>query len=198
VRAKMVGASEAADYRWSSLNRFVHGGRPGSLIAETVLSEAGDLPDTTAGWRKYCKYLAWLAADESAQRERGFERMCQGWSVGTSDFKLAMQHELLKQSASRSEISVLGRAREDVKELREMLWEARLKEEAARLGLNLDRLPSKKSALEKVRLAAVLKANTSVSNGWLANRLHMGKPATVSQYVRRFILERRRNDVPCQ
>lgn len=94
----------------------------------------------------------------------------------------------LKQSASQAEVCLLGRDREDVKELRVMMWEKRLKEEATRLGVNLDHLPSKKSAPEKVRLAALLKANTSVSNGWLAKRLHMGEPATVSQYVRRFRL----------
>ena len=32
----------------------------------------------------------------------------------------------------------------------------------------------------------VMKAATSVSNRWLARRLHMGEPASVSQYVRRF------------
>jgi hypothetical protein len=31
---------------------------------------------------------------------------------------------------------------------------------------------------------------TSVSNGWLATRLDMGAPASVSQYVRRFRLAR--------
>ncbi len=31
-----------------------------------------------------------------------------------------------------------------------------------------------------------MKLATSVSNGWLVERLQMGLPATVSQYVRRF------------
>jgi len=39
-----------------------------------------------------------------------------------------------------------------------------------------------------VRLAAAMKAVSSVSNVWLAERLKMGRPATVSQYVRRFRL----------
>ena len=46
----------------------------------------------------------------------------------------------------------------------------------------------RKSAPEKVRLAALLKAGTAVSNGWLAERLRMGQPASVSQFVRRFRL----------
>jgi len=35
-----------------------------------------------------------------------------------------------------------------------------------------------------------MKARTSVSNAWLANRLAMGEPASVSQFVRRFKLEK--------
>jgi hypothetical protein len=40
-------------------------------------------------------------------------------------------------------------------------------------------LPTKKSAEAKVLLAAAMKAATSASNGWLAERLVMGKPASV-------------------
>ena len=48
--------------------------------------------------------------------------------------------------------------------------------------------PARKSAEPKVRLAAAMKAVSSVSNVWLAERLKMGRPASVSQYVRRFRL----------
>jgi hypothetical protein len=57
---------------------------------------------------------------------------------------------------------------------------------AKAFGVNLEKLPEQKSADEKVRIAAVMKAGTSVSNGWLAERLGMGVPGTVTQYVRRF------------
>lgn len=33
-----------------------------------------------------------------------------------------------------------------------------------------------------------MKTVTSVSNGWLATRLSMGRPGSVTQYVRRFRL----------
>ena len=52
--------------------------------------------------------------------------------------------------------------------------------------VSLESLPTKKSAAEKVQLAALMKTTTSVSNGWLAKRLEMGKPGSVTQYVRRF------------
>lgn len=49
-------------------------------------------------------------------------------------------------------------------------------------------MPAPKSAPQKVAIAALMKAATSVSNGWLAERLDMGPAASVSQYVRRFQL----------
>jgi hypothetical protein len=42
--------------------------------------------------------------------------------------------------------------------------------------------------LAAVRPAAVMKEVTGVSNGWLAERLQMGRPASVSQFVRRLRL----------
>ena len=51
------------------------------------------------------------------------------------------------------------------REARAVLWEERLKTSADALGVALDRLPERKSTPEKVRLAALMKAATSVSNG---------------------------------
>jgi len=49
-------------------------------------------------------------------------------------------------------------------------------EDLAKLGEKLDIKP--RSAAEKVRLAAAMKTLTSVSNGWLAERLRLGAPAS--------------------
>ena len=57
---------------------------------------------------------------------------------------------------------------------------------ATALRIDPAHLPARKGAPEKVRLAALMRATTCVSNGWLARKLQMGKPATVSQYLRRF------------
>lgn len=42
--------------------------RPGWLEASTILGEAGGLPDSAAGWRKYGAYLAFLAEDEPTKQ----------------------------------------------------------------------------------------------------------------------------------
>ena len=44
----------------------------------------------------------------------------------------------------------------------------------------------KKSSVEKVQLAALLKIAAGASNGWSAQHLAMGQPASISQFVRRF------------
>ena len=62
-------------------------------------------------------------------------------------------------------------------------------ERAAKAGaINLAKLGTAKSAPNKVLLAAVLKHTTDVSNRWLCEHLAMGKPASVSQFVRRFVI----------
>lgn len=61
-------------------------------------------------------------------------------------------------------------------------------EGAKALGIQVDRLGNRKSSPEKVQLTALLKAATSESNRWLAERLKTGQPASVSHFVRRFRL----------
>jgi len=72
---------------------------------------------------------------------------------------------------------------------RQEVWEERLTELAAAAGINLAQLGPRKSDPDKVLLAALMKATTGVANGWLHERLAMGTPASVSQFVRRFRLE---------
>jgi hypothetical protein len=80
----------------------------------------------------------------------------------------------------------LGADGEAAREARMELWEERLRELAAAFGISLDRLPPKKSATEKLMLAAALKRTTSVSIAWLARRLEMGAPDSVGSLLHRF------------
>jgi hypothetical protein len=53
-------------------------------------------------------------------------------------------------------------------------------------GINLASLPRKKSACDKLTLAAAMKDATSVSLDWLAQWLQMGATASVSSLLTRF------------
>ena len=186
VRAKVVAADRVGEFVRSSLAWFTRKDRPKWLVADTVLGESGGLADTAAGWRKYREYLGFLAEEDAKLREERFGRLSRGWMVGSTDFKRALQKDLAEQGAALEKAHLLGTG--PVTEWREQHWEEKLKEGARILKIDLDRLPVRKSAPRKVKLAALLKAGTAVSNGWLAERLAMGQPASVSQFVRRFRL----------
>ncbi len=186
VRAKAVPAGQLLEHRWSSLPLFVGKARPAWLVAETVLSESGGLRDTTAGWRRYLAYLGVLAEEDSKRRDEKFGRLSRGWAVGSADFRQKLQQELSAQANGANRFELLGADRTAQREARALWWEEQLQAAAAALRISLERLPPKKSALEKVKLAAIMKTATSVSNRWLAERLHMGVPGSVTQYVRRF------------
>jgi len=108
--------------------------------------------------------------------------------VGSPAFKADLKKELLEAGTGRERFELLGVDREAHQEARAELWEEKLRLTAKALGVALERLPVQRSAADKVRLAAALKTVTSVSNRWLSERLGMGEPASVSQYVRRFRL----------
>ena len=188
VRAKIMPAERLIEHRWSSLALFAGKNRPNCLEAETVLGESGGLADTAAGWRHYIAYLEVLAEEDTRRRDEKFGRLSRGWMIGSAEFKADLKHELVAKGTGKERFELLGADREAQNEARAALWEERLRTAATLLGVTLDRLPAAKSAPEKVRLATVMKTTSSVSNGWLAARLHMGAPGSVTQYVRRFRL----------
>ena len=72
----------------------------------------------------------------------------------------------------------------------EAAWDQRLDVLARAARIDLGALSERISAAPKVLLAAAMKQSTSASNGWLAEHLQMGRPAPVSQFVRRLLLNR--------
>jgi putative transposase len=188
VRANITTADQLMDFRWSSLRLFSTKPRPVCLEAETLLRESGELSDNAAGWARYREYLSVLAEEDAKRREKRFGRLSRGWMIGSPQFKAELKQELLGIGGDRGSLELLGADHAAHREARESIWEEKLQVAAKALSLQLDQLPANKSAREKLMLAAVMKAATSVSNGWLAERLRMGRPSSVSQFVRRFRL----------
>jgi len=187
VRARITPADDLAGFRWSSLHHFPKKNRPGWLEPQTVLAESGGLPDTKAGWKHYLGYLAAMAEEAPAERNRRFGKLSRGWCVGTDGFRTTLRADLAARSGLKR-TRFAGLERTEWQKERELGWEAKLQNASKTLRINLQQLPARKSALEKVRLAAILKGVSDVSNGWLAARLKMGTPASASQFVRRFHL----------
>jgi hypothetical protein len=188
VRAKVVTAERLAEFRWSSLTLFSLKQRPAELEPATILAESGGLADTPAGWRRYLDYLGLLAEKESKLRDQKFGRMSRGWVIGSPGFLKDMRKELAESGATRERFELLGADAEGHRAMQEEVWEEKLHTAAKALGCPLAKLSGRKSDPRKVRIAALMKATTSASNGWLAERLQMGEPASLSQYVRRLRL----------
>lgn len=188
VRAGVVAPGKSVDYPWSSLPLWTSKARPAWLEASTVLGEAGGLPDTKAGWRKYRDYLEFLATDAGKKKELVAARLSRGWCVGSGGFKKEMRQEAAQRGADLDRERFGGLEPQDVQTERAVVWEERLRLLAKEAKIKLETLPVQKSHPTKALLAAALKQSTSVSNGWLSQRLRMGPPASASQFARRWLL----------
>jgi REP element-mobilizing transposase RayT len=187
VRARIVPADRLETFRWSSLHSFPGKDRPAWLEPATLLTESGGLPDTKAGWKHYLAYLALLAEEAPQERNRRLAKLSRGWCIGSDEFRAAIRKDLSDRSGlERSRFA--GLEKEEWQKERVTAWEEKLQIASRACHTDLTALPARKSAPEKVALAALLKRTTGASNGWLAERLDMGTPASVSQFVRRFRL----------
>jgi len=178
ARAGLVAAAELEQYVSSSFHQLWYPSKRWPFLeGSTALSEAGGLADTPKGRRCYRDYLEWLSQEDAEKNRLGFEKMCRGWVQGSKDFRQAVLANL------RDEVSQRVVEAEAV-ELREHLWERRLKQGLDVLGKTEDELLSaRKGSPWKVALARYLRETALVPNGWLADRLHMGTAKSVSSRI---------------
>ena len=186
VRAKIMPAGRAATYPWSSLAFFCRRGRPSWLVPSTVLHESGGLSDTPAGWRSYSTYLDMLQEQDPQFRGETLSRLLEGWAVGSASFRAELREELRAVDEPRARFELLGADGPAIRQARSEAWEDSLRALARTLAIDLTCLPPKKSAPEKLALAAAMKDTTSVSLGWLAQRLEMGATDSVASLLTRF------------
>lgn len=186
----MESVEQIGEYRWSSLTWYLQKKRPACLNMDAVLSAIGGIKDSPYAYKKYLVYLKFLATCKSDRKAMNFDELSKGWCQGSIGFKEDSIKRLKKKGADLERSTLLGFQSVDFSDLRGMQWESMLLKWAKTARINLVDLPDKKSASEKVLLANLMKQTSSVSNGWLAERLSMGQPASVSQYVRRMELKR--------
>lgn len=189
VRAKIVPVEKSGDFRWSSLWRYLSSEkRPGWLYAETLLLEAGGLPDTPEGWGKYVGYLGTLEEAQPSKRKEKYGALSRGWAMGSDAFMETLKEEMRKRGAELENAVLRGVPGSEGKQMRDAVWEERLQALAKAAKIDLKNLGARKSDHSKVLLAAAMRSTGSVSNGWLCERLKMGTAASVSQFVRRWNL----------
>jgi REP element-mobilizing transposase RayT len=188
ARAGLAGgrSGKLADYRWSSLSCYAKGKVPPWLEMERVL-KSFELAESGRGSRAY---VAWLEAraenhggkiDQAAQ-----DALRRGWYLGEETFRDRLLDLVDKakgiKARKRDKAECVG------KDYGEKDAERLIRDCASELGL-----PTVASELANLRkgdgckaiLAALLRRRTTVSFEWIATRLHMGHPASVSRLVSR-------------
>ena len=73
ARAGIVPVEQLAEFRWSSLRRFMKKEGPACLSAAWL--DPMGFADDEAGWKNYVSYLAELAGDKDAQAEQRFDSL---------------------------------------------------------------------------------------------------------------------------
>jgi Transposase and inactivated derivatives len=191
VRAQVVEPMQIAAYRWSSLKHYVGKKTPQWLDGEWLLRASG-LTCGAAGWRAYCVRLGVLMDDKQCREQLSSKNLSRGWCIGSKKFKQTMQESVKEQLSRWRQRRFAGLEPDERRAEQSRYWEEALQAYAQAAKVNLNGLGKKKSEPEKVKLAAAMKSATSASNGWLAERLGMGEPASVSQFVRRWFADARR------
>jgi REP element-mobilizing transposase RayT len=198
ARAGLVKVREGGsvlDYRWSSLAGgygLMPRQRAKWLAAEEGFSIMG-YPDTAKGRREMVEHLdrrareegrksGFVAAAEGADKRRSHLR--RGWYWGSQEFAekiLAGAQGILGKGKSRAYMRSRERLAHGEKEAERLL-----KEGLAAAGLRESGL-EKMAANEKrkVALAGVIWRRTTVSQGWIAERLKMRHAANVSLALHR-------------
>jgi REP element-mobilizing transposase RayT len=176
ARARAIPMAQLPTYRYSSywyLRRSRI--RPNFLRFETALRGAGNLTDSSAGWKQYHDYLGWQMDEGPAGGSQAYVSLSRGWALGGTEFKAALieDHALVARTRAWESIGA--------NEIREHAWGAALERviQLARLTkAELTRLP--KSDRSKIAVGAWMKSHTQASNRWLCTNLHLGTPDAFS------------------
>ena len=109
-----------------------------------------------------------------------------GWYLGEEGFKDKLPGLIDKAGAKirkRGSVAVAAVRAHGESEAERIIWMIAAELSLPKSAEELDLL--RKGDSRKVICAALVKSRTSVKNDWLASRLRMGHPATVSQLVSR-------------
>lgn len=175
VRAGIVDIDHVGAFRWSSLARFRRKDSPRWLLADRWLRQLG-LSKDDDGWTAYVARLKAKAG--TVQHEQEHDELCRGWAIGTSGWRAAVarDHQHLALHA--------GVAERELRDLKHARWEqlfGRLMRESGRTEAELKSTP--KGATWKCAIAEQLRREAGASYGWIAQRLYMGKPASLRSWL---------------
>lgn len=169
VRAKMLRPQQSlASYPWSSFRHYLQkpAKRPSWLRAEPLLGEHGIPRDSPAGRREFARRMQWR--QQTGDGPDDFKPIRRGWCLGNKTFR----KELLAQMKERVGQHHYGEERAGTDEERA---EELVREGLRRLGWRERDLETRpKGDPAKIKLAQRLRAETTMTIKWIAQRLQMG------------------------
>jgi putative transposase len=186
ARAGLAGGRRGplTGYPWSSLPSYIKGNGPEWLVMERVL-RSFELAQDGRGRRAYVAWLEARANNAGGEiDEAAMQAIRRGWYLGKATFKDRLMK--LMEKAGETSGGTRKRTGEALREYGEAGAERIVRRGAKILGLPataaaMAKLP--KSDGRKVAVAAVLRDRTSVGNSWIASRLAMGHPGSVSRMI---------------
>mgnify|MGYP000897919293 CR=1 FL=1 len=166
ARAKLLASKQAlSEFRWSSYPFYLQArpARPTWLRVDRLLGEHGILRDSSAGRQQFERRMEWRRAAEDGEE---FRPLLRGWCVGGEAFR----KELLAQMNAGPE-DFGAEVRESGEEKARRL----IAEELRALGWKAADLEGRrKGDSEKIRIAKLLRSQTTMTLGWIAQALRMG------------------------
>jgi len=168
VRAKLITDEQPLEsYQWSSYPLYLRSPsrRPAWMRTDRLLGEWMVPMDSAAGRRMFAREME---ARRAGERDQEYKPLRRGWFLGDKAFR----KELLAQMTGRRGAWHYGEEwRESAEERAEGIIAAELK----RRGWTEKELQQRrKGDAFKVRVASRLRAETSVTLQWIAQRLKMG------------------------
>jgi len=168
VRAKLIEAAQPLEaFRWSSYPLYLAGPRrrPPWLRVDRLLGEWRIAKDSAAGRRALGEGMERRRQEDLTGEFKSVER---GWCLGGEEFR----SELLEQVTRSPGTSHYGEAvQEAVADRAERMVKGRLK---AMGWTEQDLAARRKGDAAKVKLAASVRAETTMPLAWVAERLRMG------------------------
>lgn len=178
VRAGLCDVKSLKGYQLSSYPKLFKKSPPDGLCREDFLGIL-DLPDTLAGVRRYATHLELCEEQDPKQKAALTKRYCRGWFIGSHEEKKALTEDLNKK---HKDVDWEGA---DLKEIKIGQWEALTAEALKKRKKQQSDIESDAKGAEwKNEIALLLRAKTTASNPWIAERLNMGHPSRISNLLR--------------
>lgn len=178
VRAKIVPADQAKSYLWSSFGELVRGE---SWIDDAGWRAGDRFGPGLADRKAYEAYLAEVGKDEARWEALGLKGLSKGWAIGSSGWRraIAQEHAQLALDPNME--------REDVREMRELVWEQALVDALRDAGRSEGQLNTKPASKPwKLALADRVQREVGAPVVWLAARLQLGHANTLRSQLSRF------------